>query len=120
VHDLAGAPAFVSGLATIRGAAVPVVDVAAAIGQPRRSSNAARFVALKIAGRRVALAVDEVVDVRRIDRARLADAPPLLGAAREHVASTIGTLDAELLLVLQSGTLVPESIWTALEADGRQ
>ena len=116
VRAVSGVPPFVRGVAVIRGRPVPVVAAASAIGQAATSSSEARFVTLKTAERRVALAVDEVVGVRLIDHTQFADVPPLLARAGEHVVSAIGTLDSELLMVLRSGKLVPEATWAAMEA----
>jgi purine-binding chemotaxis protein CheW len=116
VRAVAGVPPFVRGVAVIRGLPMPVVDAASAIGQAEPSSNGRRFVALKTGDRRVALAVDEVVGVRQINHSCLADVPPLLAGASEHVVSAIGMLDLELLMVLRSGKLVPEATWAAIEA----
>ena len=91
---------------------------AAAVSRAPDASNGHRFVALKMAGRRVALAVDEVLGVRQIDAQQLSDVPPLLAAAPEPVVSAIATLDAELLMVLRSSRLVPEPAWAAIDAGG--
>lgn len=116
VRRLAGVPPFVRGLAVVRGVPVPVVDLTSVVGRNEPSSQVMRFVALKLADRRVALAVDEVFGVRQIDRTQLSHVPPLLSAAGEHVVRAIGTLDAELLMVLRSGKLIPEDVWTAIVA----
>ncbi|MGH9372610.1 MAG: chemotaxis protein CheW [Vicinamibacterales bacterium] len=117
VRPVSGAPHFVRGVAVLRGLPVPVIDAASMIGQTESTSRGSRFVALKTADRRVALAVDEVIGVRRIDEGALSDLPRLLAAASEQVVSAIGTLDAELLMVLESGKLVPETVWAAIEAE---
>src|ERR1700733_14675484 len=71
VEAMAGAPRCVRGLAIIRGAPIPVVDVAELLGEGSvqtdtgtRSQPAARFVAVKVADRGIALAVDGVLGVR--------------------------------------------------------
>lgn len=116
VRAFAGVPEFIRGLAVIRGAAVPVVDAASALFPEDGSSNPRRFVTLRTANRRLALAVDQVLGVRDIDASQLAELPPLLSGAREHAVSAMGTLDRELLMVLRSGRLVPDEVWTALDA----
>lgn len=118
VRTVAGVAPFVRGVAVIRGVPVPVVDAASALGQAAASSTTKRFVALKTGERRLALAVDEVVDVRRIAPGLLANVPPLLAAASEQVLAAIGTLDSELLMVLRSGKLVPDATWAAIAAEG--
>jgi purine-binding chemotaxis protein CheW len=116
VRAVAGAAPFVRGVAVIRGLPVPVVDAASVLTQAEASSNGTRFVVLETGERRVALAVDEVVGVRRIDHTLLSDVPPLLAVAREDVLAAIATLDSELLMVLRSGKLVPDASWAAIEA----
>lgn len=112
VHAVAGAPHFVCGIAVIRGIPVPVVDFASALGQSKSPSS--RFVTLKTAERRVALAVDDVLGVRTIDARSISALPPLLSHASAGVVSAIGTLDTDLLMVIQTARLVPESAWAAI------
>jgi purine-binding chemotaxis protein CheW len=63
----------------------------------------------------VALAVEEVVGVRDLSAASLAELPPLLGEAAAEVVATVGALDAELLVVLRSARWVPSGAWQAIE-----
>jgi hypothetical protein len=51
--------------------------------------------------------VDCVIGVRRLPRARLADAPPLLDALESGRIACLGTLDGALLTVLDPGRLLP-------------
>jgi purine-binding chemotaxis protein CheW len=112
----AGDLALVDGLAMIRGEPVPVVDARRLLGVA--GAAATRFVVVRAADRRVALAVDAVLDVRRIDTAALPGLPPLLGGARRDLVTAIGALDAELLVVLDSARVLPEDSWRALAACG--
>ena len=129
IEPIAGGPRFVRGLAIVRGAPVPVVDLACLLNEglsareEARSSEeggapAARFVVLRVAGRSVALVVDGVVGVRALSAEALRELPPLLREARDardtgesasdvdaSVIESVGTLDAELLLVLRSARL---------------
>jgi purine-binding chemotaxis protein CheW len=114
VRVVGGLPPFVLGMAVIRGRPVPVVDAVCVTGGDQPSASVTRFVALKTADRRVALAVDEVIGVRSIHAARLAQLPPLLSRVDDPVIAMIGTLDRELLMVLQSGNLVPAAAWQAI------
>ena len=115
VSTVAGAPPFVRGVAVIRGLPVPVVD-AASILDGDEPFPVTRLVALRTGDRQVAFGVSEVVGVRHITAEQLADVPPLLATAGEHVVTAIGTLDSELLIVLRSGKLVPEDVWPAIDA----
>jgi len=116
IQAMSGAPAFVLGMAVIRGAAVPVVDAGRLLGT--EGVRAGRFVTLKVGPRRhVALAVEQVLDVKPLPDGSLGELPPLLHAAKTDVVSEIGVLDSELLIVLRNARLVPEELWTQLEGE---
>jgi purine-binding chemotaxis protein CheW len=109
---IAGAPSFVLGLSIIRGAPTPIVDTALLFGG--RTTAAKRLVSVRVGARLVALAVDEVLGVRSIER----DAdplPPLLREAAGETISAIGRLDAELLLFLSMARIVPEDLFERLD-----
>lgn len=113
-EPLAGAPEGVQGAAIVRGAAVPVIDAGRLLGGP--AVAASRWVLLRLGERRAALAVGEVLGVRRLEGAALAAMPPLLSGAASEVAGAMGRLDGELLVVLRGGRLVDESTWAAVGA----
>jgi purine-binding chemotaxis protein CheW len=114
VDRVESAPAFLTGVAVIRGENVPVLDAALLLGA--EASVATRFVILRVGERRVALAVAEVVGTRALEGDELAELPPLLDGSRELVAR-LGVLDGRLLEVLESGRLLDIATATlALEA----
>jgi purine-binding chemotaxis protein CheW len=117
IEPLAAMPAFVRGLARIRGAAVPVVDAGALLGA-RDEARFTRFVTVRAGERRVALAVEEVLGVRELAAAALQDLPPLLREAGEALVAAVGSLDTGLLVVLHAARIVPSTLWDALEAKG--
>jgi purine-binding chemotaxis protein CheW len=116
VHSVAGVPGFILGLTSIRGMPTPVVDAVSVLGAVARPSSEKRFVTLRTANRRIALAVDQVLGVREIHSRQLADLPPLLAGIHAQVVSAIAMLDGELLMVLHAGKLVPEDTWAAMAA----
>ena len=118
VDPVAGAPHFMSGLAVIRGAPVPVVDAARLLGAV--DGEADRFVTVLAGSRCVALAVGSVLGVRALPAGSLRELPPLLQEAGAEAVAAIGLLDAELLLVLQGTRLLPEDVWGALAATAPQ
>ena len=115
IEPLTGAPPFVLGLAVVRGSPTPVIDAGRLLG-PIGLPSPARFVSLRLGERTAALAVDAVLDVRTLGKGSVADIPPLLRDAGNDVASSIGALDTELLLVLKAARLIPESLWDAIES----
>jgi purine-binding chemotaxis protein CheW len=113
VEPIAGAPAFVIGLAIIRGEPVPVVDAARLLGAaPGRAS---RFVTLRTAPRPIALAVDEVLGVHRLAAEQLIALPALAGEIAGEVIAAIGALDARLVVVLEAARLVPPAVFELVE-----
>ena len=63
------------------------------------------------------LLVRGVVGVRLIPGESLQDLPPLLKDAAADVISAIGTLDNELLLILNGTRLAPEDLWDSIGAE---
>jgi len=113
IDSIAGTPPHVLGLAVVRGAAVPVIDPAPLIGG--EAGPAARFVLLRVSGRRLAVAVSEVVGVRRLSPDGFAALPPLFTGTGAEAVAGAGIEDEALLVVLRCGRLVPEPAWTELE-----
>jgi purine-binding chemotaxis protein CheW len=105
IEPFAGAPRCVSGVALIRGEALPVVDLAEVLGA--KSLQVTRFVTLNLGTRRAALAVDAVIGVRTMLRTRLSALPPLLGSANADAVVAIGRLDSQLMRALSAMHLLP-------------
>jgi purine-binding chemotaxis protein CheW len=120
VQPVSGAPAFVLGLAVVRGAPAPVVDTCRLLDPSVSCSvlSPARFVSIMLGERCAVLAVDAVLEVRSFARGAMAEIPPLLRGAGTGIISAIGALDAELLLVLEAARLIPQAVWSAVEASG--
>src|SRR5262249_44266201 len=113
-EPMPGSPDFVRGVSVIRGVPTPVVDLKALWTRGEPSSGFTRFVTLKVGGRQVALAVDGVEGVRRLEADRTQALPPLLGDVEAGVVDTLGALDDQLLIVLRAARLVPEEVWAGL------
>jgi purine-binding chemotaxis protein CheW len=117
VEPLPQMPEFVSGLALIRGRPTPVLDARRLLGSAT-DAKPGRYVTLAIdAQRAAALAVDEVLGVRRVKLETL-DALPavLVGQDNEHVRA-LGALDSDLLLLLEHTRLLSKDVWNMLEAE---
>ena len=113
VTPMPGVPAFVRGVAVIRGQSVPVVDLGMLLGAAAPAA-AGRWVVLRLEERRVVLAVDAVWGVVLLDRSVLAAAPPLLRDARAELIATMGVMDQQLYLTLNSGRILADEVWSAL------
>ena len=103
IERVASAPVYLLGLSVIRGENVPVLDAGWLL--EGKAGAATRLVVLRVAERRVALAVAEVVGTRALAPAELEGLPPLLAQARELVRA-LAVLDGGLLQVLEGARLV--------------
>lgn len=110
-------PPFVVGLAVVRGAVVPVVDAGILFGT--EGGTARRWVTLAVGQRGVALAVESVETFCELDERDFAAVPPLLAGVSQDMVVAIGTLDAELLLVLEAGRLLTDEQWGAVALAAR-
>jgi purine-binding chemotaxis protein CheW len=109
VTRLPDAPDWVAGVSVLRGVATPVIDAQKLFLAEDRSASpaapaAARWVALKIDDRRVALAVDAVLRPHAVSFDGPAGVPRLLAASPAITA--LGTLDSKLLMVLEGTRLL--------------
>lgn len=112
VEPFAGAPSFVLGVSIVRGVPTPVVDLASIFGTS--GSVPGRFVTLRLGDRQVALSVDAVLGIRDLDGAKVQALPPLLQEASKDLIEAIGTLDAQILMVLRAGWELPNEVWQNL------
>jgi purine-binding chemotaxis protein CheW len=117
VEPLAHLPAFVAGVSLIRGLAIPVLDAQRLLGANVEAQSRQRYVTIRLGARSAALAVDAVVGVRHVDASQLAELPPLLREPGNDLVLALGTLDRELLVVLERSRLLPESVWQTLDAE---
>ncbi|HTF90915.1 MAG TPA: chemotaxis protein CheW [Planctomycetota bacterium] len=117
VQPLTGVPFFVRGMSVIRGVPMPVVDAGALLDNAG-DAHTTRFVTVRAGEHSLALAVESVVGIRELPTDQFRGLPPLLGSASAHAVSAVSTLDAEMLVMLQVGRVVPDSVWLAIEACG--
>jgi len=113
---VADAPEWIAGVSVMRGSVTPVIDARRLLGAPAASGDAraSRWVALRVDQRRVALAVDAVLRAGALPEADRPEFAPLV--ASSALFSSLGTLDAKLLLVLSKARLLAQDAVQALEA----
>ena len=100
-RPLPDSPCWLSGLATIRGQPVPVIEVAALLGGQRLPAT--RFITVRAASRTVALACTAVEGVRFL---RTDGLPPLARAAAADCIASVARADGELYAVLETARLL--------------
>jgi purine-binding chemotaxis protein CheW len=114
IEPLAGTPSFVPGVSLIRGTPTPVVELGILLGAPEYPAG--RFVTVRLGERQAALSVSAVLGIDVVDAAMAQQLPPLLRAAPGGILETIGSLDEQLLMILQKGWDLPPSVWEPLAA----
>ncbi len=114
VKLLANTPDFILGIASIRGAAVPVVLLSALFIGDHRCDPVTRFVTLRVGERCIALAVQGIIGIADLSDQIFGELPPLLQNVRTESVRALGTLDAEFLVMFDTARLVPDSVWQAL------
>jgi purine-binding chemotaxis protein CheW len=117
VRALSGSPAFISGMAIVRGRPTPVVDLGRLLAD-EPSTPAGRYVTLRSGPGPLALAVDSVLGVRELAEATLDPLPSILKDLDHSLVERIGTLDSELLMVLRASRVLSEDHWRSLTAEG--
>lgn len=108
-----GLPSYVMGISIIRGKAVPVLCVACLLVDEQQDPE--RFISIIIGERMAALAVGEVLGIRSVGVDASSELPPLLGELGSEVLAGLGKLDSELVAILQTGSLIPDSLWEKIE-----
>jgi purine-binding chemotaxis protein CheW len=116
VSPVAGVPPFVQGVAIVRGEPVPVLDLAAFLGDGAPAAPS-RFVTVRAGPRTAALAVGDVVGVAPLDPGD-ATRLPLLADACAGAVEALRARDADLVVVLRVARLVPDEVHRALAQRG--
>jgi purine-binding chemotaxis protein CheW len=96
-------PAFTRGVALIRGASVPVIDLALLLGRPAAAPS--RLITVQAGGRTAALAVDDVRGLSRLDRERFEERPSVLSEGATPFVRALAATDQALHLVLDAARL---------------
>jgi purine-binding chemotaxis protein CheW len=110
IQSVANLPQFVLGVALVRGAPAPVVNLAAFF-DAAAVADGARFVTVRGSKGAIAILVESVVGVVELKQGNFHELPTLFNQLRPEAIESIGRLDSELVVVLQSARLVPDSVW---------
>jgi purine-binding chemotaxis protein CheW len=117
IEPVGSGPPCLYGVSLIRGATVPVVSLDALLTPGAIPRHFGRFALLAFDSRYVALAVTNVVGVRRLSTEDVRGLPPLLSDGAIDSVSALGILDSKLLLILRRSRVVPDEVWAAVAKD---
>lgn len=112
LRPLSAAVVHVQGLARIRGDWVPVVDLAGLLGLT--AAPVGRYVVVRAGGRRVALAVAQVLGLQALAEDAVSTLPPLLRDSAHGAVAALAERDDELIAVLDEARLLPDDWLAAL------
>lgn len=94
------APAFLEGVVRYEGGAVPVVDLRKRLEVPDPVREETRLVVLLLEDQRIAVVVDEVLEVMRLDSATITAPPPVVrGLAAPYIAGIITRGERTIVLL---------------------
>ena len=101
VTEIPRTPSFVSGVISLRGVIIPIIDVRDRLGLYRSDSTGKeRVVVIRTDDDFSGLLVDEVTQVVRIPRDSLEAAPAVLDGINRDFVSAIGRADNRMIIVL--------------------
>ena len=107
-------PDFLEGVVTYDGIPVPVVDLRKRLEVPAPIDEQTRLMVLALEDQRVAVIVDEVREVLRVDSTTIVAPPPIVrGLAAAYIAGLV-TRGERMLVLLQAAKLLSSTERLAL------
>ena len=101
VTEIPRAPAFVSGIISLRGTIIPIIDMRSRLGLSCSNvTGKERVVVIKIDQSFSGLLVDEVIQVVRVDKEHMEPAPSVLEGIDRDFVSGIGRSAGRFIIIL--------------------
>ena len=121
VTKIANAPAFIKGVANLRGTIVPIVDMRIKfnLGEPVYDQFTVVII-LNIAGRVVGMVVDSVSDVIALSAEQVRPAPDFSSSFDTRYITGLGTVDERLLILVDIERLMSAADMALLDAPAQQ
>lgn len=111
VTEVPRAPAFVSGVLSLRGIIIPIFNMRLRLGLPAVEKSAReRIIVLKRADEFFGILVDEVIQVVRIAAASIEKPPAVLDDIDRDFVSGIGRFEGQMLIVLNQEKILDLTI----------
>jgi purine-binding chemotaxis protein CheW len=107
VTEVPRSPSFVSGIISLRGVIVPIIDLRDRLGLAReRVTGRERVIVVRHGDSFSGLLVDEIIQVVRISKADIEAAPPVLEGIDRDFVTGIGRADGRMIIVLNLSNIV--------------
>ena len=101
VTEVPRSPSFVSGIISLRGVIVPIIDMLDRLGLAReRVTGRERVIVVRHADSFSGLLVDEIIQVVRISKDDVEAAPPVLEGIDRDFVTGIGRADGRMIILL--------------------
>ena len=106
VTEVPCAPPFVSGIISLRGTIIPIIDMRCRLGlQTGKATGRERVVVIKNNRSLSGLLVDEVIKVLRLDKENLEPAPSVLEGVDRDFVTGIGRSEGGFIIILNLDTV---------------
>lgn len=103
-------PHFVRGVINLRGAVLPVIDLAMRLGMDAEEPNDRNvIIVVDIEGRSVGLRVDAVSDILSVPKSQLQPPPDMSGDRDHGFIQALTILDGRMIRILELALVVPAS-----------
>jgi purine-binding chemotaxis protein CheW len=97
---LPDAPAFLEGVVSLEGSAVPVVDLRKRLGLPATVNDDTRTMVLQLEGQRIGVVVDAARELLRVESTAIAAPPPMVkGLAARYIAGILARPDRTVVIL---------------------
>lgn len=101
VTEIPRSPGFVSGVISLRGTIIPIIDMLIRLGLPRNKvTGKERIVVISVDQSYCGLLVDEVIQVVRVNKESMEPAPAVLEGIDRDFVSGIGRSGGRLIIIL--------------------
>ncbi|MGE5396901.1 MAG: chemotaxis protein CheW [Chitinophagales bacterium] len=110
------APRFVEGVVNLRGDVIPVIDLRKRFEMDTKEYNEfTRVIVSDIGAKKIGIIVDEVLEVLRVSKSVLEEAPEMLqGDGLQRFMDGIVNLEARMILMLNLERILVEKEWQKL------
>ncbi len=106
---LPASPHYMKGVINLRGAVLPIVDLAARFGLPTTEPTARHVIMVAhVGGRMVGLLVDAVSDIVQMDGATLQATPDMASDEVKAFVKGLFALDGRMISLVELGWIIPD------------